>query len=393
MLLSLALIFLCGTALGELCGKLRLPRLVGMVAAGILIGPYGLCLLDPSVLSLSADLRRMALIIILTRAGVSLDLADLRRVGRPAVLMCFVPACCEIGGMLLLAPPLLHLSLPEAAVLGAVIAAVSPAVVVPKMLRLMDEGLGVKKGVPQLILAGASVDDVFVIVLFACFTGLLAGGGFDAAGLLRIPTSLLLGAAAGWLCGEPIARFFGKTGWNPTMKALLLLSVSFLLVSAEDVIPAHSAVGFSGLIAVMCMALALHRRSAEEAAQIAGQYARLWNGAETVLFVLVGAAVNIGYARRAGLAMLLLIAGVLVFRMGGVWLCLVRTGLSMRERLFCMIAYTPKATVQAAIGAVPLSMGLACGETVLTAAVIAILFTAPLGAIGMELTAPKLLKK
>ncbi len=393
MLSSLALIFLCGTALGELCGKLRLPRLVGMILAGILIGPHVLDLLNPSVLAISSDLRRIALIIILTRAGLNLDLADLKKVGRPAVLMCFVPACCEIGGMLLLAPPLLHLSLSEAAVMGAVIAAVSPAVVVPKMLRLMDEGLGVKKGVPQLILAGASVDDVFVIVLFASFTGLLAGGSFDAVGLLRIPTSILLGVAAGWLCGEGLARFFGKTKRNATVKALLLLSVSFLLVSAEELLPAQGAVGFSGLLAVMGMGLALRRRSSTEAAQLAGQYAKLWNGAETVLFVLVGAAVNLPYARGAGFIMLLLIGGVLVFRMVGVWLCLLGTKLSVKERLFCMIAYTPKATVQAAIGAVPLSMGLACGETVLTAAVIAILFTAPLGALGMEATSRKWLQK
>ena len=389
MILSLALIFLCGISLGAVFEKLKLPRLVGMIAAGILIGPHVLNWLSPSMLSVSADLRRIALIIILTRAGLNLDASDLKKVGRPAFLMCFVPACFEIGGMLLLAPKLLGLSLTESAVLGTVLAAVSPAVVVPKMLRLMEEQYGTRKGIPQLILAGASVDDVFVIVLFTTFTGLAAGGHFDALGLMRIPTSIVLGTVGGFVCGKALSLLFERLPMRDTPKLLTVLSVSFLLVSGESCFTGR--IGFSGLLAVMSMGFALRGKDGGAAASLSPRYGKLWEAAEPMLFVLVGASVDIGYVRAAGVPIVLLIFGVLLFRVAGVWVCMIRTPLSMSERLFCMIAYTPKATVQAAIGAVPLAMGLACGNTVLTAAVMAILITAPLGAFGIDLTYPHLL--
>lgn len=391
MLFSLALIFLCGMGLGSLFTKLKLPGLLGMLLTGIVLGPSVLNLLDGSILAVSADLRQIALIIILTRAGLNLDLADLKKVGRPAVLLCFVPASFEILGALVLAPRLLGLSLAEAAVLGAVIAAVSPAVVVPKMLRLMDEGYGTKKSIPQMILAGASVDDVYVIVLFASFVSLAGGEGVSAMNFLEIPTAIVLGAAGGALCGWALGTLFLRVHMRDSAKVVLLLSASFLLVTVEDVMPAP--VGFSGLLAVMAMGIALQYRRREAAVRLSAKYAKLWVAAELILFVLVGAAVDVGAAARSGLAAIGLIFGALCFRMVGVFVCTLGTALSKKERLFCMLAYTPKATVQAAIGSVPLAMGLACGETVLTVAVLAILITAPLGSVAIERTYRKWLQK
>lgn len=391
MLFSLALIFLCGMGLGSLFTKLKLPGLLGMLLTGIVLGPSVLNLLDGSILAVSADLRQIALIIILTRAGLNLDLADLKKVGRPAVLLCFVPASFEILGALVLAPRLLGLSLAEAAVLGAVIAAVSPAVVVPKMLRLMDEGYGTQKSIPQMILAGASVDDVYVIVLFASFVSLAGGEGVSAVNFLEIPTAIVLGAAGGALCGWALGTLFLRVHMRDSAKVVLLLSASFLLVTVEDVMPAP--VGFSGLLAVMAMGIALQYRRREAAVRLSAKYAKLWVAAELILFVLVGAAVDVGAAARSGLAAIGLIFGALCFRMVGVFVCTLGTALSKKERLFCMLAYTPKATVQAAIGSVPLAMGLACGETVLTVAVLAILITAPLGSVAIERTYRKWLQK
>lgn len=391
MLFSLALIFLCGMGLGSLFTKLKLPGLLGMLLTGIVLGPSVLNLLDGSILAVSADLRQIALIIILTRAGLNLDLADLKKVGRPAVLLCFVPASFEILGALVLAPRLLGLSLAEAAVLGAVIAAVSPAVVVPKMLRLMDEGYGTQKSIPQMILAGASVDDVYVIVLFASFVSLAGGEGVSAVNFLEIPTAIVLGAAGGALCGWALGTLFLRVHMRDSAKVVLLLSASFLLVTVEDMMPAP--VGFSGLLAVMAMGIALQYRRREAAVRLSAKYAKLWVAAELILFVLVGAAVDVGAAARSGLAAIGLIFGALCFRMVGVFVCTLGTALSKKERLFCMLAYTPKATVQAAIGSVPLAMGLACGETVLTVAVLAILITAPLGSVAIERTYRKWLQK
>lgn len=389
MLLSLALLFLCGMLLGALAQRLHLPPLLGMLITGIVLGPYVLNLLDGTLLSISADLRQIALIIILTRAGLGLDLDGLRRVGRPAVLMCFVPASFEILGMVLLAPPLLGLSTLEAGILGTVIAAVSPAVVVPKMLKLTEEGWGTDAGIPQLIMAGASVDDVYVIVLFTSLTGLAAGGTFSPVDLVKIPTSIVFGAAGGAVCGLALAAFFRRVHLRDSMKVLILLSVSFLLVTLEHALT--GVVGFSGLLAVMAAGIALQRARPEAAKRLSVKFSKLWVAAEVLLFVLVGAAVDVRYALASGAAAVALIFGALLFRMAGVFVCLLGTAFTRRERLFCMLAYLPKATVQAAIGSIPLSMGLACGDTVLTVAVLAILITAPLGAFLVDATYRRLL--
>lgn len=389
MLFSLALVFLCGMALAAVLEKIGLPPLLGMLIAGILLGPSVWNVLDDSLLAISADLRKIALLIILTRAGLNLDVTQLRRVGRPAVLMCFVPACFEICAVSALAPALLGLSLVESAVLGSVLAAVSPAVVVPKMLRLMDEGYGTEQGIPQLIMAGASVDDIFVIVLFTCFTSLASQGSFSALTLARIPTSILLGLAAGALLGRALSSFFRNVHIRDSAKVVLVLSFSFLLVWVEDQFTGP--VGFSGLLAVMAMGAVLRGQLPAAGARLSAKYSKLWVAAEPLLFVLVGAAVDVKYALAASAAGAMLIFAALAIRMAGVATCLVHTRLSRKERLFCALAYTPKATVQAAIGGVPLAMGLACGNTVLAVAVLAILLTAPLGAFAIERTYRRLL--
>lgn len=389
MLFSLALVFLCGMALAAVLEKIGLPPLLGMLIAGILLGPSVWNVLDDSLLAISADLRKIALLIILTRAGLNLDVTQLRRVGRPAVLMCFVPACFEICAVSALAPALLGLSLVESAVLGSVLAAVSPAVVVPKMLRLMDEGYGTGQGIPQLIMAGASVDDIFVIVLFTCFTSLASQGSFSALTLARIPTSILLGLAAGALLGRALSSFFRNVHIRDSAKVVLVLSFSFLLVWVEDQFTGP--VGFSGLLAVMAMGAVLRGQLPAAGARLSAKYSKLWVAAEPLLFVLVGAAVDVKYALAASAAGAVLIFAALAIRMAGVATCLVHTRLSRKERLFCALAYTPKATVQAAIGGVPLAMGLACGNTVLAVAVLAILLTAPLGAFAIERTYRRLL--
>ena len=384
MLFSIALMLLVGMLAGWGCKKLHLPGLLGMIFTGIVLGPFALNLIDGTILSISSELRRIALIIILTRAGLSFDINDLKKVGRPAILMCFVPACFEMTGMIILAPLLLHISYIEAAVMGAVIAAVSPAVIVPKMLKLMDEGYGVNKSVPQMILAGASVDDVFVIVMFSVFTGLAQGNGVSAVSFIRIPVSIILGILIGMAAGTILAIYFKKVHIRDTVKVIILLCISFLLVTAEDrfsdIIP------FASLIAVMCIGIALQRNRKEAAVRLSVKFNKLWVCAEVILFVLVGATVNISYAISAGISAVILIFGVLLFRMAGVFVCMIKTKLNMRERLFCVISYMPKATVQAAIGGVPLSMGLACGNIVLTVAVLAIIITAPLGAFLIDLT-------
>ena len=391
MLTSLALIFLFGLIFGALFQKLHLPPLLGMLIVGIVLGPYALNWLDDSLLSISADLRQIALIIILTRAGLNLNISDLKKVGRPAILMCFLPACFEILGMLVLAPPLLHISYLDAAIMGAVVGAVSPAVIVPKMLRLMEEGYGTKKSIPQLILAGASVDDVFVIVLFSSFTGLAKGESFSPWRFAEIPISILLGVLLGAALGLALAFFFQKVHVRDSVKVLLLLSFSFLLVALEDAL--EGIVPISGLIAVMSLGIALQRKRDIVARRLSLKFSKLWVAAELLLFVLVGATVDLHYAYAAGLSAVILIFGVLLFRMAGVWVCLFKTKLLFKERLFCVLAYMPKATVQAAIGSVPLSMGLSCGNIVLTVAVLAILITAPLGAFLIDLTYKKLLSR
>lgn len=391
MLISLALMLLVGTFMGWLLKKVHLPSLMGMILTGIILGPYALNLIDSSLLAISSDLRRIALIIILTRAGLSLDLEDLKKVGRPAILMCFVPACFEIIGMLILAPKLLGISLLDAAIMGAVIAAVSPAVIVPKMLKLMEEGYGVKQHIPQLILAGASVDDVFVIVLFSAFTSLAQGNGVSFQSFVNIPISIIVGVVVGFAVGIILAKYFEKIHLRDTTKVMIILCISFILVTFEDnfgtIIP------FASLIAVMTIGIALQKKRAVVAKRLSLKFNKLWVVAEIVLFVLVGATVDLNYAISAGYVSIILILGVLVFRMLGVFLCLLKTKLSLKERLFCMLAYMPKATVQAAIGGVPLAMGLACGKSVLMVAVVSILITAPLGAFLIDFSYRRLLKR
>ena len=391
MLLSISLILIVGMSMGWICQKCKLPSLLGMLATGVILGPYVLNLLDSSILGISSELRKIALIIILTRAGLGLDLSGLKKIGRPAVLMCFVPASFELLGMILIAPKLMGLSLLEAAIMGAVLAAVSPAVVVPRMVKLMDEGYGVKEGIPQLILAGASVDDVYVIVLFSTFVGMMQGEGAPVLSFVNIPVSIFLGIAIGLLIGFILAYFFKKVHIRDTSKVLIILSISFLLVVFEDALT--TAITFSALIAIMFIGIGLQRNREVVAKRLSVKYGKLWVAAEVFLFVLVGATVNIGYLGKVGVQALLVIIGALAFRMLGVFICLLGTSLKGNERLFVMMAYTPKATVQAAIGGIPLALGFACGDTVLTVAVLAIVLTAPLGAFAIDFSYKKLLSR
>ena len=397
MLASLALVFLVGLALAAVCQAVRLPRIIGMLVTGILLGPYVLNWLGPSLLGISSDLRQIALIIILLKAGLSLDLNDLKKVGRPAVLLSCLPASCEILGYVLLAPGILHISRMDAAVMGAVLAAVSPAVVVPRMVRLMEEGYGTGKSIPQMILAGASCDDIFVIVLFSTFSGMAQGGSTHLMDFVNIPVSIALGVLLGALAGVVLSAFF-ETAYahqhlvRNSMKVIIVLGMSFLLMSVETWL--KGIVSVSGLLAVVSMACVIKLRStAPVTKRLSEKFGKLWLAAEVVLFVLVGAAVDIRYTLSAGAAAVVMILLALAFRAVGVCLCVAGTNLTKKERLFCVIAYLPKATVQAAIGSVPLAMGLSCGQIVLSVAVLAILITAPLGAIGMDNTYRKLLQK
>lgn len=390
MLTSLGLVLLLGMALGALAKRLGLPSLVGMLIAGMILGPYALDLLSDSLLNISADLRQLALIIILTRAGLSLDVAALKKVGRPAVLMCFVPACFEIAGMVVLVPRLLGVSTLDAAIMGAVVGAVSPAVIVPRMIRLSEEGWGVDRGIPQLILAGASVDDVFVIVMFTAFTGLASGGqGLTVGTVAGVPLSILTGVAAGLLLGWLLAQWFRLVHMRDSVKVVILLSLAFLLVAAEDAL--EGVFPFSGLLAVMAAGVGIQRWRGVVAQRLSLKFSKLWVAAEVALFVLVGAAVDLRYALSAGVMAVLAVLGALCFRALGVLVCVSGAHFSGKEKLFCVLGYLPKATVQAAIGGVPLAMGLGCGQIVLTVAVIAILVTAPLGALAIDRSYPKLL--
>lgn len=389
MLLSIALILMIGMVLGWICKKCKLPSLLGMLATGILLGPYVLDLMDTSILSISSEIRKIALIIILTRAGLSLDLTEIKKIGRPAILMCFIPASFELIGVIALAPKLLGLSILEASIVGAVLAAVSPAVVVPRMVKLMDEGYGTKKGIPQLILAGASVDDVYVIVLFTTFISMIQGKGVSVVRFVNIPVSIVLGILIGLISGWMLSKYFAKVHIRDTIKILIILSWSFILVTIEDVL--NTPITFSALIAIMFIGVALKKYREEASIRLSVKYNKLWVAAEVFLFVLVGATINVNHLGNVGMKALIVIAGALVLRMLGVFVCLLGTELNTKERVFSMMAYTPKATVQAAIGGIPLSLGLGCGDIVLTVAVLAIVFTAPLGAFAIDLSYKKLL--
>lgn len=389
MLYSIAAIMLVGSGLGWVCKKIKLPGLLGMLLTGILLGPYAYNVLDESILAISSDIRKIALIIILTRAGLSLDISGLKRIGRPAVMMCFIPASFELIGMILLAPKLLGISVLESAIMGAVLAAVSPAVVVPRMVKLIEAGRGSNKNIPQLILAGASVDDVYVIVLFTTFIGMTQGDGISVVRFVNIPISIVLGIIIGLITGRLLAAYFEKLHLRDTVKIMIMLSISFILVSIEDAL--ITPITFSALIAIMFMGVSLQKYRKEVSIRLSAKYNKLWVAAEVFLFVLVGATVNINYLGKVGVIAILVIFGALIFRMLGVLVCLLGTNLNKKERLFSMMAYTPKATVQAAIGGIPLSLGLACGDIVLTVAVLAIVITAPLGAFAIDNTYKKLL--
>lgn len=389
MLTSIALILLAGLLLGSIFSKMKLPSLLGMMIAGIILSPHALNLIDESILNISADLRQIALVIILTRAGLSLDLSDLKKVGRPAILMSFVPACVEILGAVILAPRLLGVTVLEAAIVGSVIAAVSPAVIVPRMIRLIEEGYGKKNSIPQLILAGASVDDVFVIVVFTAFTALASTGEISAGRFLQIPVSIIIGIVLGVVVGILLVLFFKMFHMRDSVKLLIILSVSFLLLELQNQL--EGIIPVSGLLAIMSLGIVIRQKYDVLAVRLSGKYNKLWVAAEVFLFVLVGATVDLKYAVSAGTGAILLVVGALCFRMLGVAISLIKTKLTKRERVFCMFAYTPKATVQAAIGAIPLTMGLPCGQIVLTVAVLSILITAPFGAICVDNFYKKLL--
>lgn len=397
MLASLSLIFLVGLAMGAICQKLKMPRIIGMLVTGIVLGPYVLDFLDPSILSISSELRKLALIIILLKAGLSLDLKDLKKAGRPAILMSFVPATCEIAGYILFAPLLLGINRIEAAVMGAVLGAVSPAVVIPRTVMLMEEKYGTKKAIPQMIMAGASCDDIFVIVLFTTFLSMAQGGSADIIDFVNIPVSIVLGILLGAVTGYGLYLFF-ETSYahkhcvRNSTKVIIVLGFSMLLVSVEGWL--EGKVSVSGLLAVVSMACVIKIKStAFVSKRLSEKFGKLWIAAEVVLFVLVGAAVDIRYTLSAGIAAVFMIFIALIFRTAGVLICTIKTKLNMKERIFCVIAYLPKATVQAAIGSVPFAAGLACGKIILSVAVLAIIITAPLGALGIDNTYKKLLEK
>ncbi|MBS6501793.1 MAG: cation:proton antiporter [Clostridium sp.] len=384
MLTSIALIILL------IFTKLKLPSLVGMILTGIILGPHMLNLLDSSIIGISSELRQIALVIILTRAGLALDIKYLKKVGRPAILMCFIPATLEILGFIILGPKLLNLPILDSAILGTVIAAVSPAVIVPRMLKLIEEGYGTNKSIPQLILAGASVDDIFVIVLFTSFTSIATtGSNFSISSIIEIPISIIIGIILGILTGIVLVYLFKKIHIRDSIKILIILSVSFLFITVEDLLKGF--IPISGLLAVMSLGATILKIYSKLARRISNKYSKLWVGAEVFLFVLVGASVDIKYAMNSGIITIILILGALVFRIFGVLLSLIKTEMNFKERLFSAIGYMPKATVQAAIGALPLSMGLASGEIILTVAVLSIIITAPLGATLIDNTYKKLL--
>ena len=382
MLFSLALMILCGLILSSIMQKLKLPGLIGMLLTGIVLGPYVLNLIAPELLNISADLREIALIVILTRAGLALDINDLKKVGRPAILMCFVPAIFEIAATIIFAPMFFPVSHLEAAIMGAVLGAVSPAVIVPRMLKLMENGYGKSRSIPQLIMAGASVDDIYVIVLFTSFMGMYNGRSFDFGSLIKIPISIAVGLLTGILIGLALVKLFKKIHIRDTVKILIILSISFLLVTLENVIKAY--VPMSSLLAVMALGGTILKQYEVLAKRLSERFTKIWVAAELMLFILVGATVDISYVAKAGVAAIALIFIALVIRVCGVFACLIRTKLSVKERVFCAIAYLPKATVQAAIGGLPLAAGVAAGNIILTVAVLAILITAPLGAVGVD---------
>lgn len=391
MLFSLTLILIIGFSLSGIFQKLKLPGLLGMLITGIVLGPYVLNLISEDIINISAELRQIALIVILTRAGLNLDIKELRKVGRPAILMCFIPATFEIIAVVIFAPIIFKISYVEAVIMGCVLAAVSPAVVVPRMIKLIENGYGEDKSIPQIIMAGASVDDIYVIVLFTSFLGVYQGRDFNFITLLNVPISIVLGIGIGIICGTILTLVFKKIHMRDTVKMLVILSISFAFVSLESFIKPY--IPISGLLAIMALSCTLLKKYEVLANRLSSKFSKLWVACEVLLFVLVGACVDINYLSSAGISTLILIFCALIFRMCGVFICLIKTNLSHKEKLFCTISYLPKATVQAAIGSLPLAAGVTSGNIILTVAVLSIIITAPLGAIGVDLTYDKLLLK
>lgn len=383
LLLSLGLLLFLGVIFGGIAQKICLPALVGYLFVGIFLGKSGVNWLAPSLLEQSGALRQLALILILLKAGLSLDVRRLVAVGRPALLMSCLPACFEVGAVTLLAPLFFPVTRLEAALLGAVLAAVSPAVVVPRMSKMIEESRGKGHKVPEIVLAGASLDDVFVISLFTVLLAMTEGGEVSPGVLLEVPVAILSGIFVGILLAFTLKRldFFQKL--RPEGKILLLLALSAVMVGLAPEIP----VAFSPLLGVMCLAMGL---GGQGMAPVKSGLNSLWVGGELLLFALVGAEIQVEYALEAGVSAVLLLLLGLSIRSFGVVLATAGTELTPKERLFCLISYLPKATVQAAIGGVPLAVGLDCGSLILTVAVVAILVTAPLGAYLMDRFCPLL---
>ena len=391
MLFSISIITLTALLLSQLFIKLKLPGIIGMLLSGIILGPFVLDLIDPSILSLSADLRQIALIVILIRAGLSLDLEDLKKVGRPALLLSFIPATIEMVAVIIFAPLFFGISYLDAAIMGAIIAAVSPAVVVPRMIKLMESGYGKEKKIPQLIMAGASIDDVYVIVIFTSLIQVYQGSTVSLLTFLFIPVSIILGVFLGIVSGLVLSWFFKKFHLRDTIKVLIIFSIGFLFIVLEKTISGFLPI--SGLVGIMALGGTILKKHMVLAKRLVGKFEKIWVIAEIMLFVLVGAAVDISVIANVGLFALLLIVISMIFRMFGVFISLIKTRLNAKEKLFVGISYSPKATVQAAIGAIPLSLGISSGNLILTVAVLAIIITAPFGSILMDKTYKKLLER
>jgi NhaP-type Na+/H+ or K+/H+ antiporter len=390
-LLSIGLILGLGFLFGVLFEKIKLPKIIGMIFIGILIGPSVLNIINGSVLNISAELRQTALVIILTRAGLSLDLENLKKIGRPALLMCFVPAIFEIAVITLIAPPLLGVTIFEALLIGSVVAAVSPAIIIPRMLKLQEAGYGKNKNVPELIMAGASVDDIFVIVLFYAFLGLSSGNALNLRTLVEIPVSIILGIIIGIVVGLGISRTLKKITVNEITQFLIVFAMSLALLGFETFIQTH--VKFSALISIITLGMVIFLDNKIVATILQKQYASLWVFFEIILFVLVGISVDLNYVLSAGFMPIVVILIALIGRTIGVYISLIFTNLNFKERLFIIISYIPKATVQASIGAIALTNGLSVGPLILTIAVFSILITAPIGAILTDLSYKKLLQQ
>ena len=392
MALSLALIILFGLAADYLFIRMRLPGLIGMLMVGILCGPHVFDLIKPELLRVSADFRMIALIVILLRAGLETKRDTLNRVGRTAITMSCVPAFFEGIAVMFVAHRLLGISVLEAAMLGAIVSAVSPAVVVPLMVDFIDRGRGAGKGIPTLILAASAIDDVFVIVIFSVLLGIYAGGSTSIAlSLLQIPFSIILGILTGILTGLIIYRIFVKYRPRATKKGLILIGISILFVWFEGAI--ENIIHISALIGIMTIGFIILEKSESMAHVISKKLGKVWIFAEILLFVLVGAQVDIHVAWDAGLAGALVICIGLIFRSIGTYISIIGTGYDFKEKMFCIVAYIPKATVQAAIGAVPLAAGVDGGEIILAVAVLSIILTAPVGAIGIKLIGERVLKE